>query len=122
MFDHITLKVRDFKKAAAFYKAALAPLGYVEQYLDETAKSVGYGPKGEVGLWLAVGSTQAGPVHMAFKSPSQAAVGAFYEAGAAAGGTDNGKPGLRPDYSKDYYAAFLLDPDGNNIEAVTFGK
>ena len=120
MFDHVQLKVRDFRKSLAFYRAALAPLGFEAQHVDEQEKSAGFGPKGSVGLWIAEGGPQS-PVHVAFASTSRNAVARFHEAGLEAGGKDNGKPGLRPDYSKDYYAAFLYDPDGNNVEAVTHG-
>lgn len=121
MFDHLTVKVRDFKKALAFYRAALGPLGFEAQYLDEDGKSVGFGPKDEVGLWIQEGKPHT-TIHVAFKAKSQKAVNGFHAGGIEAGGKDNGKPGPRPDYAKDYYAAFMLDPDGNNIEAVTFGK
>ena len=121
MFDHISLKVRNFGKSLTFYRAALAPLGHEAQYLDEQGKSVGFGPKGEVALWIGEGTPQSS-AHLAFKSPSRSGVSQFFEAGLKSGGKDNGKPGLRPDYSKDYYAAFLFDPDGNNVEAVTHGR
>jgi catechol 2,3-dioxygenase-like lactoylglutathione lyase family enzyme len=121
MFDHVSLKVRDFAKSLAFYRAALAPLGYEAQYLDEQGKSVGFGPKGAVGFWIAEGAPRAS-AHVAFASANRIGVGRFYEAGLKAGGEDNGKPGLRLDYAKDYYAAFLLDPDGNNVEAVSHGE
>lgn len=117
MFDHVTLKVSRFSKSLAFYRAALAPLGLEAQQVDEAGKSAGFGPPGSVGLWLAEG--QGGPVHLAFKAADRAGVTRFYEAARAAGGKDNGKPGPRPDYSPTYFAAFVLDPDGNNIEAVT---
>ena len=118
MFDHVTLKVSRFSKSAGFYRAALTPLG-LEAQIDEAAKSAGFGPKGSVGLWLAE-APGAGPVHLAFKAGDRAAVAKFYEAAMAAGGKDNGKPGLRADYGPGYYAAFVIDPDGNNLEAVTF--
>jgi catechol 2,3-dioxygenase-like lactoylglutathione lyase family enzyme len=121
MFDHISLKVRDFHKSLAFYTEALAPLGFEAQYLDEQGKSVGFGPKGAVGLWIAEGAPSSS-VHVAFASSNRKGVGEFYEAGLRAGGKDNGGPGLRLDYAKDYYAAFLVDPDGNNVEAVTHGS
>jgi uncharacterized protein (DUF1330 family)/catechol 2,3-dioxygenase-like lactoylglutathione lyase family enzyme len=117
MFDHVSLKVRDFKKSFAFYRAALAPLGFEAQQLDEQGKTVGFGPNGEVGLWLAEGSPSPS-VHLAFESPNRAAVGQFFEAALRSGGKDNGGPDVRADYAKDYYAAFVLDPDGNNVEAV----
>jgi catechol 2,3-dioxygenase-like lactoylglutathione lyase family enzyme len=120
MFDHLSLKVRDFKKSLAFYRSALAPLGFVAQYLDERGKSVGFGPPGAVGLWVAEGSPSSS-AHVAFVSADRTSVERFYQGGLEAGGKDNGKPGVRPDYAKDYYAAFLLDPDGNNVEAVAHG-
>ena len=118
MFDHVSLKVADFSKSLAFYRAALAPLGFVPQHVDEAGKSAGFGPKGEVGLWIAEGKPRSN-AHLAFESPDRAAVARFYEAALGAGGKDNGKPGLRADYGPNYYAAFAIDPDGNNVEAVT---
>ena len=117
MFDHVSLKVRDFNKSYAFYRAALAPLGYEAQGLDESGKSVGFGPAGSVALWIGEGSPGSS-VHLAFRAPNRASVARFFEAALRSGGKDNGKPDLRLDYAKDYYAAFVLDPDGNNVEAV----
>src|SRR5713101_9641161 len=119
MVDHVSLQVASFARTLAFYTAALAPLGYVPQYVDEAAKSAGFGPKDDVHLWLAE-ARPAGVVHIALRSPNRAAVGAFHAAAVKAGGKDNGKAGLRPDYGATYYAAFVHDPDGNNLEAVTF--
>ena len=118
MFDHVSIKVVSFSRSLAFYRAALAPLGYVAQHVDEGGKSAGFGPKGAVGLWIAEGSPQA-CAHLAFAAQGRAAVAGFHEAALGAGGKDNGKPGPRADYSPTYYAAFVLDPDGNNVEAVT---
>lgn len=118
MFDHVSFKVADFAKSLAFYRAALAPLGIEAQDVDETGKSAGFGPPGAPGLWIAEGKSQGG-IHLAFTAPSRAAVRQFFEAAMRAGGKDNGKPGLRPEYSETYYAAFVFDLDGNNIEAVT---
>lgn len=117
MFDHVSLRVRNFAKSFAFYKAALAPLGYLEQDLDEASKSVGFGPRDQIGLWLSEGTPSSG-VHLAFKSTQRAQVAAFHEAALQHGGASRGEPGLRPSYAKDYYAAFVTDPDGNNVEAV----
>src|SRR5258708_1851254 len=119
MIDHITLRVANFSKSLSFYTAALGPLGYVPQYVDEAAKSAGFGPKDDVHLWLAAGQTTGG-VHIALRSPNRAAVATFHTAALKAGGKDNGKAGLRPDYGATYYAAFVHDPDGNNLEAVTY--
>ncbi|HEY4013968.1 MAG TPA: VOC family protein [Polyangiaceae bacterium] len=119
MFDHVSLKVSSFDESLAFYRAALAPLGHEAQFVDEAGKSAGFGPKGSPMLWIAEGAAP-GTVHLAFKAPSRGAVKGFHEAAVAKGGRDNGKPGPRPDYSDTYYAAFAFDPDGNNVEAVTF--
>jgi len=121
MFDHVSITVTSFAKSLGFYRAALAPLGWVPQYVDEKAKSAGFGPEGTVFLWIAEGKPR-GHAHMAFRSPHRDAVGRFHAAALGAGGKDNGEPGLRPDYSATYYASFVLDPDGNNVEAVTHGK
>ncbi len=119
MIDHVSIQVSNFARSLSFYSKALAPLGYVAQYVDENAKSAGFGPKGEPRLWLAEGKAPA-KMHLALRSPSRDAVGAFHAAALAAGGRDNGKPGLRPDYGANYYAGFAFDPDGNNLEAVTY--
>jgi catechol 2,3-dioxygenase-like lactoylglutathione lyase family enzyme len=115
MYDHIGLKVKDVGAAVRFYEAALTPLGHVLCSRDETG--AGLGPPGAAALWLYQGSPGAG-VHMAFRAADRAAVDRFHADGLRAGGRDNGRPGLRTDYSPTYYAAFLLDPDGNNVEAV----
>jgi catechol 2,3-dioxygenase-like lactoylglutathione lyase family enzyme len=115
MYDHITLKVKDVAASVRFYESALAPLGHV---LDSRSESgAGLGPAGAPALWLSRGSA-GGATHVAFSAPDRAAVDRFHEEGLKAGGRDNGKPGPRPDYGPTYYAAFLFDPDGNNVEAV----
>jgi catechol 2,3-dioxygenase-like lactoylglutathione lyase family enzyme len=117
MYDHIGLRVSDLPASIKFYTAALAPLGYVLCTQDET--SAGFGPKGEPALWLHLTNGQrGGGVHVAFRAPDHAAIGEFHTEGVRAGGRDNGGPGPRPDYGPTYHAAFLLDPDGNNVEAV----
>lgn len=118
-FDHMGFAVGDFEKSAAFYDAALAPLA-----LNELAKFEipggwikGYGAAHPI-FWINSGAALGGGVHLAFSAPNRASVDAFYAAAIAAGGTDNGGPGLRPNYHPTYYAAFVRDPDGHNIEAV----
>ncbi|MFO1183715.1 MAG: VOC family protein [Bauldia sp.] len=122
--DHISLSVSDFAKAKAFYTAATKPLRM--SMLMEFPASVtgnvdaaGFGADGKPFLWIASGGKAAPRVHVAIRAESRAQVDAFYKAALAAGGKDNGKPGLRPHYHATYYGAFVLDPDGNNIEAVT---
>ncbi len=117
MFDHISLTVRNLQRSLAFYRAALGPLGNEAQGFDEAAKTVGFGPPGKIRLWLSQGAPSSS-AHLAFESPDRAGVEAFYEAALGAGGTNHGKPGLRRDYAADYFAAYVVDPDGNNIEAV----
>lgn len=114
MYDHIGLKVKDLAGSTAFYEAALAALGHTLCYRDETWR--GFGPK-SAAFYLSQGAAGKG-AHIAFAASSRAAVDRFHKDGLAAGGRDNGKPGIRADYGANYYAAFLLDPDGNNIEAV----
>jgi catechol 2,3-dioxygenase-like lactoylglutathione lyase family enzyme len=115
MFDHVLLKVKDLEASKRFYTAALAPLGFTVEY--EGDGMVGFGPKGAPALWLSKGES-GGSVHIAFVAADRASVKAFYAAALPAGGTDNGPPGLRPQYAENYYGGFVKDPDGNNIEAV----
>jgi len=117
MIDHIGLNVTRLDAAMAFYRAALAPLGYGCCYAD--AALAGFGPPDAPALWLHAGTR--GPsraVHLALRAPDRAAVDAFHAAALAAGARDHGAPGLRPDYGANYYAAFVIDGDGNNLEAV----
>jgi predicted lactoylglutathione lyase len=117
MYDHIGLHVKDLDTSVRFYQAALAGLGHV--LCSQDASGAGLGPDGAPALWLyADKGTKAPGVHLAFQAKNRAAVDKFYSDGIKAGGKDNGKPGLRADYSPTYYAAFLTDPDGNNVEAV----
>ena len=126
MIDHVSIQVTNFAKSLAFYTAALAPLGYSPQSVDEASKSAGFGPKAVGGgpwfargsLWLAEGKPAA-KTHLCLHSPNRAAVDKFHAEAVKAGGKDNGKPGVRADYHPNYYAAFVFDPDGNNLEAVT---
>ena len=117
MIDHVQLKVKSFEKSRQFYARALEPLGFGVQYDDPASKSAGFGSKGATELWIGEGGPRA-PVHLAFRAQDRSAVQKFHAAALAAGGSDNGAPGLRTDYSPTYYAAFVLDPDGNNIELV----
>ncbi len=115
MIDHVSLRVRDLAAAKAFYTAVLAPLGY--KLGMEFPDGAGLGAGGKVDLWL-IHDPQATPQHLAFAAPDRAAVDAFHAAALAAGGRDNGPPGLRLEYHPDYYAAFVYDPSGHNMEAV----
>jgi len=116
MFDHVGLKVKDVDASVRFYSAALAPLSYV--LCSRDGSGAGFGPSGEPALWLYARAQAVASVHVALRAKDRAAVDRFYVAGLEAGGRDNGGPGLRADYGPKYYAAFLIDPDGNNIEAV----
>ncbi|MFZ0659034.1 MAG: VOC family protein [Candidatus Binataceae bacterium] len=117
MIDHIGLKVTSFEKSRAFYAKALEPIGYRAEYDDAKNKAAGFGAKGAIDLWIGEGAP-ATRAHIALKSATRAAVKEFHAAALKAGGKDNGAPGLRTDYSPTYYAAFVLDPDGNNLEVV----
>jgi catechol 2,3-dioxygenase-like lactoylglutathione lyase family enzyme len=117
MYDHIGLQVSDLDAAVRFYTAALAPLGHVLGSRDATSAS--FGPPGEPALYLYAGkATPRAATHVALRALDHGAVDRFHRAGVEAGGRDHGRPGRREDYSPTYYAAFLLDPDGNNLEAV----
>jgi predicted lactoylglutathione lyase len=117
MYDHIGLHVKDLGASVRFYERTLAPLGHVLCSRDET--SAGFGPAGAPALWLYANvSASHAATHVAFRAANRAAVDAFHQHGLAAGGRDHGHAGPRADYSPTYYAAFLIDPDGNNVEAV----
>lgn len=115
MLDHVKVGVADLEAAKAYYTTALEPLGYrvvfeaegMVYFADAAGLDFGVGP-----------SERPGGTHVCFRAADAAGVHAFYEAALAAGGSDNGPPGLRPEYAEDYYAAYVLDPDGNNVEAM----
>lgn len=122
MLDHIGFPVTDFTRSRAFYVRALEPLGYriiKEVVLSEDGEDgyAGFG-RDRPQFWIGTGKALVGRLHVAFMADNRAAVRAFYAAALAAGGKDNGAPGLRPHYHENYYGAFVLDPDGHNIEAV----
>jgi catechol 2,3-dioxygenase-like lactoylglutathione lyase family enzyme len=117
MFDHIGLRVKDLDASVHFYSAALGALGYEVTSQDESTAA--FGARGNSYLWLYADAKLAHSlVHLAFSAGSRTAVDAFHREGLKSRGRDNGAPGLRRDYSPTYYAAFLFDPDGNNVEAV----
>jgi catechol 2,3-dioxygenase-like lactoylglutathione lyase family enzyme len=117
MIDHIGIAVSDLEKSIKFYEKALAPLGYtlLRKYEGFAA---GFGIGNKPDFWLGTAKDLRGSVHIAFASNGRAQVREFYAAAIAAGGKDNGEPGTRPKYHEHYYGAFVLDPDGHNIEAV----
>jgi catechol 2,3-dioxygenase-like lactoylglutathione lyase family enzyme len=116
MIDHLGLVVTNLDDSRAFYAAALAPLGYTAIMVFDEAVGFGVPPKPD--FWLSEGEPAASRMHVAFRAERRADVDAFYRAALAAGGRDNGAPGLRTHYHPNYYGAFVLDPDGHNIEAV----
>jgi len=117
MIDHTGFGVTDLPRSIAFYTKALAPLG-IELVMKFQEVAAGFGSGGKPEFWIAGGKTPTDKIHIAFRAKGRAEVKAFYEAALAAGGTDNGPPGLRPHYHENYYGAFVRDPDGHNIEAV----
>jgi catechol 2,3-dioxygenase-like lactoylglutathione lyase family enzyme len=115
MLDHLAIGVRDLAASRAFYEAALAPLGFTVVY--ERSHRVAFGPTARPIFFLTEHPPGEG-IHIAFEAPDRERVDAFHAAALAAGGRDNGHPGLRPEYHPHYYGAFVLDPDGYNAEAV----
>ena len=123
MLDHVGATVSDLARSRAFYDAALAPLGIaviMEVTPEQTGGSghLGYGSGGRPWFWIGNAGPATGSLHVALAAPDRKAVDAFHAAALAAGGRDNGPPGLRPHYHPNYYGAFVLDPDGLNVEAV----
>jgi catechol 2,3-dioxygenase-like lactoylglutathione lyase family enzyme len=123
MLDHLGITVSDFDRSSAFYRKALEPLSIVvvkELTAANTGSNahVGFGRDGKAFFWIGSGAKPPGTVHIAFASAHRSGVDAFYRAALAAGGRDNGAPGIRAYYHPNYYGAFVLDLDGNNLEAV----
>lgn len=123
MIDHTGVAVSDFERSKAFYQRALAAIGYgllmeLPAFVTGSADVAGFGEPPKPDFWIHGGTPNQPPIHVAFRVVSRAQVDAFHQAALAAGGTDNGAPGLRPHYHPHYYGAFVLDPDGHNIEAV----
>ena len=116
MIDHTGIGVSNIERSKTFYAAALAPLGYMVLMAFDDAAGLGVAPKPD--FWIGATKSPIAPTHIAFRADNRARVDAFYRAAIAAGGKDNGAPGLRPHYHQNYYGAFVLDPDGHNIEAV----
>jgi catechol 2,3-dioxygenase-like lactoylglutathione lyase family enzyme len=118
MLDHVGFTVRDYARSKAFYLEALSPLG-ITLLTEPVGEAAGFGEDGKPYFWIeARGEPVQGRLHIALTVDTRDKVKAFHAAAVAAGGTDNGAPGLRPLYHPDYYGAYVLDPDGNNIEAV----
>jgi len=118
VLDHMGFAVSDYGRSRAFYEKTLAPLGFV-LVKEPMGQAAGFGKDGKASFWIeAQGRPVQGRLHVAFEAKSRDLVDAFHAAAIAAGGTDNGAPGVRDIYHPDYYGAYVLDPDGNNIEAV----
>ena len=116
ILDHIGLAVRDFARSSTFFRRSLAPLG-IQTVLEGEGWAM-LGKDGRPEFWIGVHGIPPGPIHLAFAAESYERVEGFHREGLAAGGIDNGAPGPRPKYSPGYHGAFLLDPDGHNVEAV----
>jgi catechol 2,3-dioxygenase-like lactoylglutathione lyase family enzyme len=119
MIDHISIGVRDISRAKAFYDAVLKPVGY--SCLSSSEDSLGYGRE-RAAFWISASTSPVPPdphsgLHVCFAAPTRASVDAFHRAALSHGGDDNGEPGLRADYGENYYAAFVIDPEGYRIEA-----
>ena len=122
MIDHIGFPVSDYPRAKDFYAKALAPLGYTlimeVQQNEQDAPAAGFGKGGKPDFWIGGEGGLGKAIHIAILADSRTEVDAFYQAAMAAGAKDNGQPGVRAHYHPNYYGAFVLDPDGHNIEAV----
>ncbi|MBR1203477.1 MULTISPECIES: VOC family protein [Bradyrhizobium] len=117
MLDHVTIGISDIERSKTFYDAALRPLGITRLYA-EGAEFAGYGVRPKAFFWIGRRATPQTGAHIAFTANDRATVDRFYDDAIKAGGRDNGRPGIRPHYHANYYGAFVLDPDGHNIEAV----
>jgi catechol 2,3-dioxygenase-like lactoylglutathione lyase family enzyme len=118
MLDHVGVNVRDYAASRAFYERALEPLGLGIVMANDEWKAAGFGTDRKPFFWVVQREPGTTGTHVAFDAPDRATVDAFHAAALAAGGTDNGAPGIREHYHPTYYGAFVLDPDGNNVEAV----
>jgi catechol 2,3-dioxygenase-like lactoylglutathione lyase family enzyme len=123
MIDHTGIVVSDYQKSKQFYLSALAPIGYklhmeFPASVTGSADVAGFGEPEKPDFWISNGNPNNPPLHIAFRVANRNLVDAFYKAAIGAGGRDNGGPGVRPHYHPNYYGAFVLDPDGHNIEAV----
>jgi catechol 2,3-dioxygenase-like lactoylglutathione lyase family enzyme len=118
MIDHIGVDVSDYQRGQQFYAAALAPLGYT--LVMEHGTASGFGVEGKPDFWISAGDVTRPAIHVAFRCDTRAQVDQFHAAALKAGGKDNGGPGIRAEYAPNYYAAFVFDPDGHNIEAVCY--
>jgi catechol 2,3-dioxygenase-like lactoylglutathione lyase family enzyme len=116
VLDHVGIRVSEFEQSKRFFAQALSPLGY-ELITEPSVSAAGFGRQGKPEFWIGQGD-RGQPVHIAFAASDRASVDAFHEEALAAGGRNNGGPGLRLEYHQSYYAAYVFDPDGNNIEAV----
>lgn len=126
MIDHTGVNVSDYQKSRDFYKKALAPLGYtllmeIPAAVTGSGDAAGFGEAPKMDFWIGKAPPQKPHIHVAFRAKNRQQVDDFYKAALAAGGKDNGAPGPRPHYHENYYGAFVLDPDGHNIEAVFHG-
>jgi catechol 2,3-dioxygenase-like lactoylglutathione lyase family enzyme len=123
VIDHVTVGVSDLARSRDFYRHALTPLGFAEigSWSDD-AREVTFGLEEADDFSISTEYATGAPVHVAFAADRREQVDAFHAAAIAAGGRDNGAPGLRPEYSDGYYGAFVLDPDGHNVEAVVHGR
>jgi len=123
VIDHITIGVSELERSYEFYRRALLPLGFSQIGAERNeGREIEFGLEEAADFAISTIYGTGSPIHVAFAADRREQVDAFHAAGVAAGGRDNGAPGLRPEYSESYYGAFLLDPDGHNVEAVCHGE